>query len=109
MELMDKDEHEQTQRVKSIPAGRLQFERARLSRRGTGRMPFEILDKVQYISVHRRRDAGRRRRPKADEAARRRPGLKVVSTTGYTRSAIVCHGRLDPRVELWSSLSLSAN
>lgn len=36
----------------------------------------------------------------ADEATRRRPGLKVLYTTGYTRNAIVHNGRLDPGVEL---------
>jgi signal transduction histidine kinase/CheY-like chemotaxis protein len=36
----------------------------------------------------------------ADEAMRRRPGLKVLFTTGYTRNAIVHHGRLDPDVRL---------
>jgi CheY-like chemotaxis protein len=36
----------------------------------------------------------------ADEAKRRRPQLKVLFTTGYTRNAIVHHGRLDPGVEL---------
>ena len=36
----------------------------------------------------------------ADEATRRRPGLKVLFTTGYTRNAIVHHGRLDPGVQL---------
>ncbi len=34
----------------------------------------------------------------ADEALRRRPGLKVLFTTGYTSNAIVHHGRLDPGV-----------
>jgi PAS domain S-box-containing protein len=38
----------------------------------------------------------------ADEAVRRRPGLKVLFTTGYTRNAIVHHGRLDPDVQLIS-------
>ena len=38
----------------------------------------------------------------ADEAVRRRPGLKVLFTTGYTRNAIVNHGRLDPGVEMIS-------
>lgn len=38
----------------------------------------------------------------ADEAKKRRPGLKVLFTTGYTRNAIVHHGRLDPGVELIS-------
>jgi len=36
----------------------------------------------------------------ADEATRRRPGLKVVFTSGYTENAIVHHGRLDPGVLL---------
>ena len=36
----------------------------------------------------------------ADEALRRRPDLKVVFTTGYTRNAIIHHGRLDEDVEL---------
>ena len=36
----------------------------------------------------------------ADEALRRRPELKVLFTTGYTRNAIVHHGRLDPGVHL---------
>ncbi len=36
----------------------------------------------------------------ADVATRRRPGLKVLFTTGYTRNAIVHHGRLDPGVQM---------
>jgi PAS domain S-box-containing protein len=36
----------------------------------------------------------------ADIATHRRPGLKVLFTTGYARNAIVHHGRLDPDVEL---------
>jgi CheY-like chemotaxis protein len=36
----------------------------------------------------------------ADEAKRRLPGLKVLFTTGYTRNAIVHHGRLDAGVEM---------
>lgn len=36
----------------------------------------------------------------ADEAARRRPGLPVLFTTGYSRNAIIHHGRLDPGVHL---------
>jgi PAS domain S-box-containing protein len=34
------------------------------------------------------------------EAVRRRPGLKVLYTTGYTRNAIVHQGRLDPGVQM---------
>ena len=36
----------------------------------------------------------------ADEALRRRPDLKVLFTTGYTRNAIVHNGVLDPGVQL---------
>ena len=35
-----------------------------------------------------------------DEAARLRPHIKVLFTTGYTSNAIVHHGRLDPGVHL---------
>lgn len=38
----------------------------------------------------------------AEEAMRRRPGIKVLYTTGYTRNAIVHNGRLDPEVNLIS-------
>jgi CheY-like chemotaxis protein len=43
---------------------------------------------------------GRTGRNLADEAATIRPGLKVLFTTGYSRNAIVHHGRLDPGVHL---------
>jgi len=36
----------------------------------------------------------------AQEAAKRRPGLKVLYTTGYTRDAVVHNGVLDPGVKL---------
>jgi PAS domain S-box-containing protein len=36
----------------------------------------------------------------ADEACRRRPGLRVLFTTGYTRNAVVHNGVLDPGVHL---------
>ncbi|WP_322597464.1 MULTISPECIES: response regulator [unclassified Methylobacterium] len=36
----------------------------------------------------------------ADEALRRRPDLKVVFMTGYTRNAIVHNGMLDPGTQL---------
>jgi PAS domain S-box-containing protein len=36
----------------------------------------------------------------AEEALRRRPSLKVLFTSGYTQTAIVHHGRLDPGVLL---------
>ena len=36
----------------------------------------------------------------ADEALRRRPDLKVLYTTGYTRNAVVHNGMLDPGTHL---------
>jgi PAS domain S-box-containing protein len=36
----------------------------------------------------------------AKEAAKLRPGIKTLFTTGYARNAIVHHGRLDPGVDL---------
>jgi CheY-like chemotaxis protein len=36
----------------------------------------------------------------ADEAVKRRPGLKVLFTTGYAKNAIVHHGRLDADVQM---------
>ena len=36
----------------------------------------------------------------ADEALRRRPGLKVLFTTGYSRNAIIHNGVLKPGVQL---------
>ena len=45
---------------------------------------------------------GKSGRVLADAAAELRPGLKVLFTTGYSRNAIVHHGRLDPGVQLIS-------
>ena len=36
----------------------------------------------------------------ADAARKRRPGLKILFTTGYTRNAVVHNGVLDPGVHL---------
>jgi hypothetical protein len=38
----------------------------------------------------------------ADEVARRRPGTKVLFTSGYSENAIVHHGRLDQGLRLLS-------
>jgi signal transduction histidine kinase len=43
---------------------------------------------------------GKNGRELADEVARRRPGTKIIFMTGYSRNAIVHHGRLDPGTEL---------
>jgi two-component system NtrC family sensor kinase len=36
----------------------------------------------------------------AEEILRRRPAIKVLYMTGYTRNAIIHHGRLDPDIDL---------
>ncbi len=45
---------------------------------------------------------GKSGRVLADLALKTRPELKVLFTTGYSRNAIVHHGRLDPGVQLIS-------
>ena len=45
---------------------------------------------------------GKNGRELADEVARRRPGTKIIFMTGYSRNAIVHHGRLDRGTELIS-------
>ncbi len=45
---------------------------------------------------------GRTGKQLADEAWKLRPGLKVLFTTGYSRNAIVHHGRLDAGLQLIS-------
>ncbi len=43
---------------------------------------------------------GKNGRELANEVKRRRPGTKIIFMTGYSRNAIVHHGRLDPGIEL---------
>ena len=44
--------------------------------------------------------AGMNGRELSEEVRRRRPGIKVLYVTGYTRNAIIHHGRLDPDIDL---------
>ena len=44
--------------------------------------------------------AGMNGRELSDEVRRRRPAIKVLYVTGYTRNAIIHHGRLDPDIDL---------
>jgi PAS domain S-box-containing protein len=69
----------------------------------TGAEAIEILDQentVDLLFTDVVLPGGMNGRELADEAMHRRPDLKVLFTTGYTRNAIVHHGRLDPSVQL---------
>jgi PAS domain S-box-containing protein len=64
---------------------------------------LEIIDrghKIDLLFTDVVMPGGTNGRELADEALRRRPGLKVLFTTGYTRNAIVHQGRLDPGLQM---------
>jgi two-component system NtrC family sensor kinase len=70
-----------------------------------GPTALRLLDHAADLSVHLLMTdvvlpAGMNGRQLADEVLRRRPGVKVLYITGYTRNAIIHHGRLDPDIEL---------
>jgi CheY-like chemotaxis protein len=67
-----------------------------------GQSALQMLEKneVDLLFTDAVMPGGMNGRQLADEAVRRRPGLKVLFTTGYTRNAIVHHGRLDPGVQM---------
>jgi signal transduction histidine kinase len=67
-----------------------------------GRSALQILERrdVDLLFTDIVMPGGMNGRELADEAARRRPGLRVLFTTGYTRNAIVHHGRLDAGVNM---------
>jgi PAS domain S-box-containing protein len=67
-----------------------------------GRSALQLLDRnaVDLLFTDVVMPGGMNGRELADEAVRRRPGLKVLFTTGYTRNAIVHHGRLDAGVHM---------
>jgi signal transduction histidine kinase/CheY-like chemotaxis protein/HAMP domain-containing protein len=57
-------------------------------------LPFDLLFTDVVLG------AGMNGRQLADEVSRRRPGMKVLYTSGYTENAIVHHGRLDAGIHL---------
>ena len=82
------------------------LERARLSRAfcaAMGRRRLRLIDGAPHIDLLLTDvvlPAGMNGRELADEVRRRRPGIKVLYVTGYTRNAIIHHGRLDPDIDL---------
>ncbi len=69
---------------------------------GDGVAALEILDReaVDLLLTDVVMPGGLNGRQLADEAGRRRAGLKVLFMTGYTRNAIMHHGRLDAGVQM---------
>jgi len=67
-----------------------------------GMAALDLLDRgeVDLLFTDVVMPGGMNGRQLAEEAMRRRPGLKVLFTTGYTRNAIVHQGRLDAGVQL---------
>jgi PAS domain S-box-containing protein len=70
---------------------------------GNGAAALDVLaqgHKVDLLFTDVVMPGGMNGRQLADQAKRRQPSLKVLFTTGYTRNAIVHHGRLDPGVNM---------
>ena len=77
----------------------------RVVQASNGAAALEFLDRgdeVDLLFTDVVMPGGLNGRQLATEAEQRRPHLKVLFTTGYTRNAIVHHGRLDPGVQLIS-------
>ena len=70
---------------------------------GDGRGALDIIEQhpeIQLLFTDVVLAGGMNGRALSDEVSRRRPGLPVLFTTGYTSNAIVRHGRLDPGMHL---------
>lgn len=68
-----------------------------------GREALQIIERhpdIELLFTDVVLGGGMNGRALADEIARRKPGLPVLFTTGYTSNAIVHHGRLDPGMHL---------
>jgi signal transduction histidine kinase len=61
---------------------------------------LEGTQKVDLLFTDIVMPGGMNGRQLAEAALLRRPALKVLFTTGYTRNAIIHHGRLDPGVQM---------
>jgi CheY-like chemotaxis protein len=69
-----------------------------------GKMALQILGEqvIDLLLTDVVMPGGVNGRQLADEATKRQPKLKVLFMTGYTRNAIVHHGRLDPGIRMIS-------
>jgi CheY-like chemotaxis protein len=70
---------------------------------GNGAQALEVLrrgEPVDLLFTDVVMPGGLTGRELAEEAAKMRPGLKVLYTSGYAEDAIVHDGRLDPGVQL---------
>jgi CheY-like chemotaxis protein len=70
---------------------------------GDGRGALEIVERhpeIELLFTDVVLTGGMNGRALSDEISRRRPGLPVLFTTGYTSNAIVHQGRLDPGMHL---------
>ena len=68
-----------------------------------GAMALGVLDEIQNIDLLLTDvvlPGGMNGRQLAEEVRHRRPATKVLYMTGYTRNAIIHHGRLDPDIDL---------
>jgi two-component system NtrC family sensor kinase len=68
-----------------------------------GTMALRVLDEIQSIDLLLTDvvlPGGMDGRQLAEAIRRRRPAVKVLYMTGYTRNAIIHHGRLDPDIDL---------
>ncbi|MDZ7670130.1 MAG: ATP-binding protein [Gammaproteobacteria bacterium] len=75
----------------------------RVSTAGSGPEALELLDAqsdVDLLFTDVIMPGGMSGREVAEEARRRRPGLRVLFTSGYAENAIVHHGRLEPGMRL---------
>jgi PAS domain S-box-containing protein len=91
--------------LRAYSAGVLRELGYRVLEAGEGRAALNLLQSendVALLFTDVVMPAGLDGRQLAEEAARRRPGIKVLFTTGYTRNAIVHNGKLDPGVNLIS-------
>jgi CheY-like chemotaxis protein len=94
---------EDDERVRAYVAEQLRELGYRVAEAANGPAALAMLEKcpdLDLLFTDVVMPGGMNGRQLAEEVLRRRPGLKLLFTTGYTENAIVHQGRLDPGVEL---------